>query len=681
MATNPEFLSDTLIKSVFRVPLYQRGYSWRENHVLELLNDIDLCDVGQEPIHHFVNSFIGKKVEEIETNQAHRPIYELTDGQQRMTTLYLILVRLLKRLEEMQAEEDDIASINSRLWVKPINQPKISRLTFQEPSRQNFWNELICDLDPDATFSSENRLVEAVEVINDFLLGKTLAELNLYRRKILTGCSCVLVDYATATEAGTLNLNEHTVFATLNSRGLNVAAFDMIKNLGLMIKSSNANHVNANFLPNQTWKRVLKYLDSKDAEKMELKMVTSYYRIIENNTDIDKKGTDLFQQFYKKYSSLQFPLNGRLTNDQTQLFTSVQDFFASMEDFAKSYVSIHQSTYTKGLVGANQAYLDKVSECNILLTEINHKNGLSMTLLNDILVCSHSKYTIDEFMPILEKISPILMRVYSGTGSKRVDHLTSNHLNAANGVWTGDTKAVTIAYLCNVLSNANNNGGLNQFILRLHSEIGKDAYAWSNITYFLFEYEMSLNPAWAITRTTLSPKSRTVEHIMPKAWQPVAYWETLYNSNAIGDAMVKRLGNLVLTGDNTQLSNRSFPEKRDGAPPGIAPYYSHALSLKGENFVAALGVRDWEKKQIAIREIFLLWFAFHRWKTDCACDQGISFSFPQEILLTFGIGTMQDLIDGIIELEGAISEFSPDEGAASVENLVERLNEIVEEEE
>ena len=65
------------ITGTFYVPSYQRGYRWGEDEVLRLLNDI------------YVN---GKK------NYCLQPVvvrkkgnaYELIDGQQRLTTLYLI---------------------------------------------------------------------------------------------------------------------------------------------------------------------------------------------------------------------------------------------------------------------------------------------------------------------------------------------------------------------------------------------------------------------------------------------------------------------------------------------------------------------------------------------------------------------------------------------------------------
>ena len=71
------------------VPLYQRGYAWEEKHIVQLIDDImDIPSEGQ----YYIGSLI-----------VHRrnDSFEVIDGQQRLTTLFL----LLKSLGEIQDRE------------------------------------------------------------------------------------------------------------------------------------------------------------------------------------------------------------------------------------------------------------------------------------------------------------------------------------------------------------------------------------------------------------------------------------------------------------------------------------------------------------------------------------------------------------------------------------------------
>ncbi|MBR6365571.1 MAG: DUF262 domain-containing protein, partial [Lachnospiraceae bacterium] len=66
------------IRGIFYVPSYQRGYRWGEDEVLRLLNDVYTNGKKNYCLQPIV---VRKKAEEV---------YELIDGQQRLTTLYLI---------------------------------------------------------------------------------------------------------------------------------------------------------------------------------------------------------------------------------------------------------------------------------------------------------------------------------------------------------------------------------------------------------------------------------------------------------------------------------------------------------------------------------------------------------------------------------------------------------------
>lgn len=77
---------------VFRVPLYQRPYSWTTEHAGELLGDLlDFIGTGATPVDDLSPYFLGSVVL---IKQEHLPDAEIVDGQQRLTTLTILLSAL-----------------------------------------------------------------------------------------------------------------------------------------------------------------------------------------------------------------------------------------------------------------------------------------------------------------------------------------------------------------------------------------------------------------------------------------------------------------------------------------------------------------------------------------------------------------------------------------------------------
>ena len=72
----------------FEIPSYQRGYRWTQTEVKALLDDIDEFNTENETKKYCIQPLIVKK---IENNK-----YEVVDGQQRLTTIYLCLKALSK---------------------------------------------------------------------------------------------------------------------------------------------------------------------------------------------------------------------------------------------------------------------------------------------------------------------------------------------------------------------------------------------------------------------------------------------------------------------------------------------------------------------------------------------------------------------------------------------------------
>jgi uncharacterized protein with ParB-like and HNH nuclease domain len=87
-----EFSVKSLLSSgdKYRIPMYQRNYAWDEGEITQLIQDIIDYQPGDKP--YYVGTLVVyKRVENYVT------VYETIDGQQRITTLSL-LVSYLKNI-------------------------------------------------------------------------------------------------------------------------------------------------------------------------------------------------------------------------------------------------------------------------------------------------------------------------------------------------------------------------------------------------------------------------------------------------------------------------------------------------------------------------------------------------------------------------------------------------------
>lgn len=83
------------------IPLYQREYTWTDEKIVTLVNDIKRC-----------NKYLGNIIlDEVET------CYEIVDGQQRITTCFLILAYLYNKYAGRQREQATLMRL-----IKPYNE-------------------------------------------------------------------------------------------------------------------------------------------------------------------------------------------------------------------------------------------------------------------------------------------------------------------------------------------------------------------------------------------------------------------------------------------------------------------------------------------------------------------------------------------------------------------------------
>lgn len=87
-----KFFSDEFF---FNIPCYQRAYSWEKEQVEQLFDDINCSDRNNE---YFLGTIVLQKVRKI--GSGHE--YDIIDGQQRITTLQILLACLRDSIEDIQ---------------------------------------------------------------------------------------------------------------------------------------------------------------------------------------------------------------------------------------------------------------------------------------------------------------------------------------------------------------------------------------------------------------------------------------------------------------------------------------------------------------------------------------------------------------------------------------------------
>ena len=90
---------------VFRIPHYQRFYSWQKRQRDDLFDDLKKLATGREDQHHFMATIVCHRTSETkDVGAVQYRIYDVVDGQQRLTTLILLLKSIELALPE--ASED-----------------------------------------------------------------------------------------------------------------------------------------------------------------------------------------------------------------------------------------------------------------------------------------------------------------------------------------------------------------------------------------------------------------------------------------------------------------------------------------------------------------------------------------------------------------------------------------------
>ena len=222
-------LGELFTRRLFRIPQYQRTYSWRKKQRQDLFKDIGRTwEKGLERP-HFMATVVGLRRDKRNIGTTIHQVIYVVDGQQRITTLVLLLKTIAVHVEREEPEQANIATEINDTLVKSDG-PALLLLQTNHDTSSNFNNYMLKGTYPppeSAKTDADREILSAIQDCEEFVTKwsspiKDLVTLLKNRLVFLFH------------EIGDETL-VYTVFEVLNSRGLQVSWFDRLKSMLMSI--------------------------------------------------------------------------------------------------------------------------------------------------------------------------------------------------------------------------------------------------------------------------------------------------------------------------------------------------------------------------------------------------------------------------------------------------------------
>ena len=498
----------------YKVPMFQRDYSWEDDQWDDLWNDIVLTAATRENDVHYMGYLV--------LSSTDSRVFNVIDGQQRLTTLTLLILAVLKYLDELAENGIDPDANRQRStqlrssyigYLDPVTLITQSKLSLNR-ANDAYFQTYIVPLQPlpkpNLKFS-EKLLKNAFEwfygrINEQFSKAKSGKEIAQFIENVVDRLFFTVIEVND-------ELDAFTVFETLNSRGVKLAPIDLLKNylFSVVNKSPLSSHELETRRLEEQWHKIVDTIGDAN--------LTDFLRVHWNSKNTRVRESGLFKAVRQ------------VIDDRGKVFELVRNLdadsavFAAFIDPENELWTIEQRQYIRTL------HLFKVKQpLSLLLAARRTLNDTDFTKVLRACVIISFRYNI----------------IFSGaTGDQE-----TIYNNLAKDITLGNVKAIQ-----DVMSRL-------RPIYKTDSEF-KAAFsvkAFPNNSskvaiYILTELEKKQGIAF-----DTSSSKYDLEHIFPV--NPADDWPGF--PSPVTDDPQLRLGNLTLIEKtlNKNAGNRSFDEKK-----------------------------------------------------------------------------------------------------------------------
>lgn len=589
--TVANILSTDMLK-IYDIPRYQREYTWNQRDWANLYDDITQNDAG-----YFLGSFI--VVNGTVNSKMDTIHYEVIDGQQRLTTLSLLLAALYTRIMEHKDSIDDDMMLDD---IRPLRNRLILKsdkaMTRVIPQVQNH------NLEDYRWILKEHIGLDAIMQKPKFLgLRKMSKAFNYFYDRLgedvggRDGIECVryLLDICRLVCSAVVvqitvdsHADAYTLFASLNNRGVPLSAVDLIKNM-LLGKVAGVDDGQLDYYF-ERWQEVLHNLgdDYKTQERFFRQNYDAFRREV-NKPFIGESGSQLPLGSVATRSNLLKIYEKRMEADGGAL--KVLDELTE-----------NSALYSK-IIGLDQESLD--SELSHQLLELSRAQGVASYLMLLFLFKKKDQLELkDETLALLVRLLVCFFVRRNLTDTPPTRDLERLFISICESLESEGLKGIAAAeYIKKRLVDVSASD--TSFKERLEGpiyDVNPDMTRYILTVIASPSVTKEMKPLWE--RYASGNYVWTIEHIFPQGknipdeWVKMVADGDMSKAIEVQEKQVHTLGNLTITGYNSKLSNMPFVTKRDrrdvyGANVG----YRNGLNLNDE----LVNTDTWTSEQIQER--------------------------------------------------------------------------------
>lgn len=560
-------------KKQYCIPVFQRDYAWTEEQCTKLFEDIVMAYKKDRP--HFCGSFVYAPL----GSKKHIDSYIIIDGQQRFTTLYI----LIKALADSADDDRDKEALQRYLY----NEDKFGRYGLDEKSKLKLkpvktdndqllllMSGKIEQMDKSRRGIIYHNYMLFMQLIKSFLeesSANSVLMINDGIEKLI--CADIRLD---------TDDNAQEIFERINSTGIKLGLADLIRNYILMTDTDQER------LYEEYWLTVQNLLPDKLLDNF-------FIDYLNMKSDGFVKESEAYKSFKQVY------VEGKYDNEK---------MLQEILHYAKQYyVFCYGSSDFGAEVNKALAGLRKLKQTTVYLFLFRVFDDYENGIINK------------------NELARVLKMLLSYSIRRLVCEIGSNTLRGLYKTLYGrvfEQKENKNTYYDSLVSfflqqtSKNTIPSDNEFVTALQE---KNLYSKNALCkYLLCAIENQ-------GKETLDTENLSIEHIMPQNKNLSMSWQKMLGENwqSVHEKYLHTLGNLTLTGYNSELGDKPFEKKKEKLEETIthiAVLYSDVKDKSEWNSV------NIEKRAKRLAEIILKLFPIEQPKTK------IEFTDPHYKLYT-----------------------------------------------